>query len=537
MKLLFVAGLAIFSFASKETSIAQVDPYFSKFPPTLSDKASIDCTRAGSAVARILCGSRDGAMADWDLNSTLWAIAGTITEAQQKAFDQNQDRWRSWLNKKCLPPPPFAGDISQDQQRCVISEFHSRAAQLRSRLSGDVLAESRLSPEQHAQIQELLIAQGLLQSPADGEFGASTRQAMRIFQGLIGAQQTGFLSHEQVSQLRTVKRSPQSPLAALAAAPSFDCAKATYADEYAICSNPELSQLDNVANAGYEYVRGVLGHQYANSITLPLLRARHACAANLVCIKERQLATIEVFQALGAPIIRIGAATPPALASNPVPNAPSSQAAPQLPQAASDGHIPIDSPTASYLSQLDAPVSPAPRVPAAAPTVAVATSKPADDETIEAAFISAVDNGRAEFNQGQNDLIKGAARVHRRERLCQLIPSMAAREWTGRVAKLSSSSSGKGVLEVSIGPQITVATTNNDFSDSFDHTLLDPATEVFRQALSLSKGQSVVFSGFFQSSEKDCVEERSLTQAGSMTDPVFNFRFTEVRNTSVYQQG
>src|ERR1700730_37891 len=107
MKLLFIAGLAIFSFASMETSIAQFDPYFSNFPPTLSDKASIDCTRAGSAVARILCGSRDGAMADWDLNSTLWAIAGTITEAQQKAFDQNQDRWRSWLNKKCLPPPPF----------------------------------------------------------------------------------------------------------------------------------------------------------------------------------------------------------------------------------------------------------------------------------------------------------------------------------------------------------------------------------------------------------------------------------------------
>jgi hypothetical protein len=143
-----------------------------------------------------------------------------------------------------------------------------------------------------------------------------------------------------------------------------------------------------------------------------------------------------------------------------------------------------------------------------------------------------VDDARAEFNKGQNDLIKGAARVHRRERLCQFLPNMAAREWTGTVAKLSSSSSGKGVLEITIGPQITIATTNNDFSDSFGHTLLDPATDVFRQALSLSKGQTVVFSGLFQSSKNDCVEERSLTQAGSMTDPVFNFRFTDVRSDS-----
>jgi uncharacterized protein len=287
-KFLTIARLIILSFATVDTAIAQVGPSVPSSPPTLSDKASIDCTKAGSAVARILCGSREGAMADWDLNSTLWAIAGTITEAQQKAFDQNQDRWRSWLNNRCLQPPPFAGDISQDQQRCVISEFHSRAAHLRSRLTGDVLAESRLTPEQHAQIQELLIAQGLLQPQADGEFGSSTRQSIRTFQELTGAPQTGFLTREQTSQLRTAKQSSQAPLPLSAHAPSFNCTKATYPDEYSICSNGELSQLDNVANAGYEYVRLIYGVQYAKSITLPLLSARHACATNLACIKDRE---------------------------------------------------------------------------------------------------------------------------------------------------------------------------------------------------------------------------------------------------------
>jgi hypothetical protein len=84
--------------------------------------------------------------------------------------------------------------------------------------------------------------------------------------------------------------------------PSFDCAKATYADEYAICSNAELSQLDNVANAGYEYVRRVYGTQYSKSATLPLLHARQACGSNIVCIKQQQLAAIQIFQSLGAPI-------------------------------------------------------------------------------------------------------------------------------------------------------------------------------------------------------------------------------------------
>ena len=532
-KQLIIASLAILSFATAEASAAQVDSLVSNLPPTLSDKASIDCTKAGSAVAKILCGSHEGATADWDLNSTLWAIAGTITEAQQKTFDQDQDHWRSWLNARCLQPPLFAGDISQDKQRCVISEFHSRAAKLRSKLTGDALAESKLSPEQHAQIQELLIARGLLQPPADGEFGSSTRQAITKLQAIEGVSQTGFLSREQASQLRTVNQSTQSSLPALAATPSFNCAKATYADEYAICSNAELSRLDIVANAGYEYLRYVYGHLYANSITLPLLRVRHACRSNFVCIKEQQLAAIEMFRSLGAPINRVGGlATPPTPQSNSVPNAQSPQVASQLPQATSGEHIAIDDPTATYLSNLGKLPSPTPDAQPAKPTVAAVTppATPPDDKTIEAAFISAVDDARAEYDHGQNDLIKGAARVHRRERLCQLMHALAVHEWTGTVTRLSSSSSGKGVLDVSIAPQITIATTNNALSDSFEHTLLEPDSDVFRQALSLSKGQRVVFSGFFQSSDTDCVQERSLTQQGSMTDPEFAFRFTDVQS-------
>jgi uncharacterized protein len=105
-----------------------------------------------------------------------------------------------------------------------------------------------------------------------------------------------------------------SALPASAEPPSFNCAKATYPDEYAICSSAEVSHLDNVADAGYEYVHRVYGNQYARSIDLPLLQARRACAADVACIKEQQLAAIKQFKSLGAPINDLPAAsitTPP----------------------------------------------------------------------------------------------------------------------------------------------------------------------------------------------------------------------------------
>jgi hypothetical protein len=206
-KLLIFASFAILSFATAEAPAAQIDPSVPNSLPALSDKASIDCSKTGSAVAKILCGSPEGATADWDLNATLWAVAGMLTDAQ-KSFNQDQDRWRGSLNNKCLQPPRVASNISPEQERCVINEFHIRAAKLRSKLTGDALAESKLSPEQHARIQELLISRGLLLSPGNGEFGNSTRQAIRNFQSSTGGPQTGFLSSEQISQLRAAQQSP-----------------------------------------------------------------------------------------------------------------------------------------------------------------------------------------------------------------------------------------------------------------------------------------------------------------------------------------
>jgi TPR repeat protein len=85
--------------------------------------------------------------------------------------------------------------------------------------------------------------------------------------------------------------------------PSFDCARAARPDEQAICASAELSRLDQIANSGYEFLRRIYGPQRANSLALPLLRARQACASDIVCIKSKQLAAIRYFQSLGAPLV------------------------------------------------------------------------------------------------------------------------------------------------------------------------------------------------------------------------------------------
>jgi hypothetical protein len=151
------------------------------------------------------------------------------------------------------------------------------------------------------------------------------------------------------------------------------------------------------------------------------------------------------------------------------------------------------------------------------------------DDINEADFISVITAARGEYKSGPNDMVKGAARAHRRVRLCQLVQGTDVQGWTGRITNLSSSSSGKGVLGISIGPHITITTINNDFSDSFDHTLIEPSSNVFREVVPLSVGQQILFSGSFLPSDTDCVREISLTQEGSMTDPEFLFHFTDVK--------
>jgi uncharacterized protein len=168
----------------------------------LSSKPTFNCARATSLTARVVCLDQAGAAADWDLISAYWARYFTLPESDRQAFDQAQQAWLDSLNQKC--------PTAQNQQQCVLSAYHKRAAGYRSELGGEALAESHLSPEQHAKIQQALIALGVLDDTPDGEFGSKTRVAIKRFKIQTGAPEGEFLTAEQREQLLQGKSTPES---------------------------------------------------------------------------------------------------------------------------------------------------------------------------------------------------------------------------------------------------------------------------------------------------------------------------------------
>jgi uncharacterized protein len=89
---------------------------------------------------------------------------------------------------------------------------------------------------------------------------------------------------------------------AAAANPSFDCSKARFPDEIAICRTPELAEFDNVIAAAYAFLKSTRGRAYADQVGIPFWRLRQACQYDSGCIRQVQIQAINAYQAAGAPI-------------------------------------------------------------------------------------------------------------------------------------------------------------------------------------------------------------------------------------------
>ncbi len=170
---------------------------------SISSRPSLDCAKGRTLTAHITCLDATGAAADWDLVSAYWARYFSLSQDQRQDFDQAQQRWLDALNQTCVNRP-------QSQQRqCVLLAYHSRAAGYRNQLSEDAVAESRLTPEQHAKIQQSLVTLGFLDDTPNGEFRPNTRTAIKKFQAQSGADEVGFLTPKQREQLLRGYRADQ----------------------------------------------------------------------------------------------------------------------------------------------------------------------------------------------------------------------------------------------------------------------------------------------------------------------------------------
>ena len=83
--------------------------------------------------------------------------------------------------------------------------YFSSLSQARCRISsparGRRTRESRLTPEQHARIQQSLAAGGFLDDKPDGEFGPNTRSAIKRFKSQSGSPESEFLTANERERL------------------------------------------------------------------------------------------------------------------------------------------------------------------------------------------------------------------------------------------------------------------------------------------------------------------------------------------------
>ncbi len=151
---------------------------------------------------------------------------------------------------------------------------------------------------------------------------------------------------------------------------------------------------------------------------------------------------------------------------------------------------------------------------------------PADQE----AFIKSVEGFYDIYDDAPNELKKSALRVQRRDAIQGIVGSRRVANWVGTIADMQTTSDGKASVEVRLGGarHILVKTWNNTISDLMSHTLIESGSSVYNALADLSEGDIVEFSGTFLSDKQDYIEEGSISERGSMTDPEFLFRFSDI---------
>ena len=164
--------------------------------------------------------------------------------------------------------------------------------------------------------------------------------------------------------------------------------------------------------------------------------------------------------------------------------------------------------------------------------ITVAPASQAEDSMPpdQVAFLAAANDARGMIEKAANDLAAGAARRNRMKAMCSAVKGSKVENWMGTIHSLSTNGDGLGVLEIDLGEDVYVKTWNNALSDVSDKTMIDPSSGLFEKLVVMTEGQKVRFSAQLIKTPKgpDCFRESSLTLSGSMEEPEFIARFTDI---------
>lgn len=83
--------------------------------------------------------------------------------------------------------------------------------------------------------------------------------------------------------------------------PSFDCRRASFPDERAICADPRLAQLDQAVNIALGQMKKDMVKS-AREAAADRLKDRHGCGTNRMCILDNQVQLLADFDGMGASV-------------------------------------------------------------------------------------------------------------------------------------------------------------------------------------------------------------------------------------------
>src|SRR5216683_1277922 len=147
----------------------------------------------------------------------------------------------------------------------------------------------------------------------------------------------------------------------------------------------------------------------------------------------------------------------------------------------------------------------------------------------EISFIAVVNSAIREYGSAKGDLAQGSVRPSRKNAISQNLRGIYIKDWVGKVSKLTTNNEGKGVVHIKISDDMSLGTWNNSLSDIGDHTLIEPDSNLYQTLKVLQIGQTVRFTGGFFRDNTDCIRETSLSVSGSMQEPEFLFRFSDIQ--------
>ncbi len=120
-------------------------------------------------------------------------------------------------------------------------------------------------------------------------------------------------------------------------------------------------------------------------------------------------------------------------------------------------------------------------------------------------------------------------RSKRAAMICQTITGLQVTDWIGTVDKIDSTITGGAVLSIAVLPNVDFGTAPNALNNLGNNTLISQDSPLYQTVSGLQVGQKVRFSGQLFSSPSDCIQEASVTDAGSMQNPLFITRFISIK--------